>query len=79
VVTRRNNREAPDKGERSLLIANAPPADHLSPMVVLGLCTFDAASMAGRPRAATGVFRALWAHGRQRMMTIRGFAFGPEA
>jgi peptide/nickel transport system substrate-binding protein len=36
VVTRRNNREAPDKGGWSLLIANAPAADHLSPMVRTG-------------------------------------------
>jgi peptide/nickel transport system substrate-binding protein len=43
VVTRRNNREAPDKGGWSLLIANAPAADHLSPMVALGLRTGAAA------------------------------------
>jgi len=43
VVTRRNNREAPDKGGWSLVIANAPGADHLSPMVALGLRTGAAA------------------------------------
>jgi Bacterial extracellular solute-binding proteins, family 5 Middle len=48
VVTRRNNREAPDKGGWSLLIANAPAADHLSPMVALGLRA-GAAAWAGRP------------------------------
>jgi peptide/nickel transport system substrate-binding protein len=43
VITRRNNREAPDKGGWSLLIANAPAADHVSPMVALGLRTGAAA------------------------------------
>ena len=43
VVTRRNNREAPDKGGWSLIIANAPAADHVSPMVALGLRTGAAA------------------------------------
>jgi peptide/nickel transport system substrate-binding protein len=43
VIARRNNREAPDKGGWSLLIANAPAADHLSPMVALGLRTGAAA------------------------------------
>ena len=41
VVTRRNNREAPDKGGWSLLIANAPAADHLSPMVAHRRCRVD--------------------------------------
>jgi peptide/nickel transport system substrate-binding protein len=43
VITRRNSREAPDKGGWSLLIANAPAADHLNPMVALGLRTGAAA------------------------------------
>ena len=43
VIARRNSREAPDKGGWSLLIANAPAADHVSPMVALGLRTGAAA------------------------------------
>jgi len=43
VVTRRNNRDVPGKGGWSLLIANAPAADHVSPMVALGLRTGAAA------------------------------------
>jgi peptide/nickel transport system substrate-binding protein len=43
VVMRRNNREMPDKGGWSLLIALAPGADHVSPMVALGLRTGAAA------------------------------------
>ena len=48
VITRRNNREAPDKGGWSLTIANAPGADHISPMVALGLRT-GAAAWVGWP------------------------------
>jgi peptide/nickel transport system substrate-binding protein len=52
VITRRNNREAPDKGGWSLVIANAPAADHLSPMVALGLRT-GAAAWIGWPTDPT--------------------------
>jgi peptide/nickel transport system substrate-binding protein len=52
VVTRRNNREVPDKGGWSLLIANAPAADHLSPLVALGLRT-GAAAWIGWPTDPT--------------------------
>jgi peptide/nickel transport system substrate-binding protein len=48
VATRRNSRAAPDKGGWSLVIANAPGADHVSPMVALGLRT-GAAAWVGWP------------------------------
>ena len=52
VVARRNNRDVPEKGGWSLLIANAPAADHLSPMVALGLRT-GAAAWIGWPTDPT--------------------------
>jgi peptide/nickel transport system substrate-binding protein len=60
VVTRRNNREAPDKGGWSLLIANAPAADHLSPMVALGLRTGAAAWIGWPTDPAVELLREKW-------------------
>ena len=48
VIARRNTREPPEKGGWSLVLANAPAADHLSPMVALGLRT-GAATWIGWP------------------------------
>jgi peptide/nickel transport system substrate-binding protein len=48
MLMRRNNRDVPDKGGWSLLIALAPGADHVSPMVALGLRT-GAAAWVGWP------------------------------
>jgi peptide/nickel transport system substrate-binding protein len=60
VVTRRNNREAPDKGGWSLLIANAPAADHLSPMVALGLRTGAVAWIGWPTDPAVELLREKW-------------------
>jgi peptide/nickel transport system substrate-binding protein len=60
VVTRRNNRESPDKGGWSLLIANAPAADHLSPMVALGLRTGAAAWIGWPTDPAVEGLREQW-------------------
>jgi peptide/nickel transport system substrate-binding protein len=60
VVTRRNNREPPDKGGWSLLIANAPAADHLSPMVALGLRTGAAAWIGWPTDPAVERLREQW-------------------
>lgn len=60
VVTRRNNRETPDKGGWSLLIANAPAADHVSPMVALGLRTGAAAWIGWPDNADEEELRERW-------------------
>jgi peptide/nickel transport system substrate-binding protein len=60
VITRRNNREAPDKGGWSLLIANAPAADHVSPMVALGLRTGAAAWIGWPENAREEELRERW-------------------
>lgn len=60
VIMRRNTREPPEKGGWSLVIANAPAADHLSPMVALGLRT-GAAAWIGWPADPTiEVLREQW-------------------
>jgi peptide/nickel transport system substrate-binding protein len=60
VIARRNNREAPEKGGWSLLIANAPAADHLSPMVALGLRTGAAAWIGWPTDPALEALRERW-------------------
>ena len=60
MVTRRNNRDVPDKGGWSLLIANAPAADHLSPMVALGLRTGAAAWIGWPEDPAVEDLRERW-------------------
>ena len=60
VIARRNNREAPEKGGWSLLIANAPAADHLSPMVALGLRTGAAAWIGWPTDPAVEALREKW-------------------
>lgn len=60
VATRRNNREAPDKGGWSLLIANAPAADHLSPMVALGVRSGPAAWIGWPSNPQVETLRERW-------------------
>jgi peptide/nickel transport system substrate-binding protein len=60
VIARRNNREAPEKGGWSLLIANAPAADHLSPMVALGLRTGAAVWIGWPTDPALEALREQW-------------------
>ncbi|MFO1025179.1 MAG: ABC transporter substrate-binding protein [Acetobacteraceae bacterium] len=60
VIQRRNNREAPDKGGWSLIMANAPAADHVSPMVALALRSGPAAWVGWPTDPQIEVLRERW-------------------
>ena len=60
MVMQRNKREPPEVGGWSLLIPLAPGADHISPMVALGLCTGPAAWIGWPEGAEVEELRERW-------------------